>query len=47
LDPCTLAFGLPITGDMSVSGIENLPVYRNQCYLTPEWEALNRDYEYL
>jgi len=31
---------------MSASGIQNPPIYRNQWYLTPELEALNRDFEH-
>jgi hypothetical protein len=31
---------------MSASGIRILPNYQNRRYLTPELEALNRDFEY-
>jgi hypothetical protein len=35
-----------IKSDMSISGIQNRPIYRNGWYLTPELQALNGDFEY-
>ena len=46
MDPCILTCGFPITRNISASELPSSSIYRNQQYLTPEPETLNKDFGY-